>query len=153
MVSIALTMYLHSYTLSDSLKHSNQITLQFSLSFTMTMTSLTGTFSHHSVMSNSLQSHGLYNPWNSPGQNTGMGSCSHLQGSSQPRGQTHVSPLQADSLPVEPPENQKNTGVGSLSLLQQIFLTQELIWGLLHEWQIFYQLSYQEMPNQPPPPK
>ena len=32
--------------------------------------------------------------------------------------------LQADSLPSEPPGKPKNTGVGSLSLLQQIFLTQ-----------------------------
>ena len=31
-------------------------------------------------MSNSLQSHGLYSPWNSPGQNTGVGSHSLLQG-------------------------------------------------------------------------
>ena len=34
----------------------------------------------HSVMSNSLQSHGLYSSWNSPGQNTGVGSLSLLQG-------------------------------------------------------------------------
>ena len=33
-----------------------------------------------SVVSDSLWSHGLYNPWNSPGQNTGMGSLSLLQG-------------------------------------------------------------------------
>ena len=33
--------------------------------------------------------------------------------------------LQADSLPAEPPGKPKNTGVGSLSLLQGIFLTQE----------------------------
>ena len=33
-----------------------------------------------SVMSDSLQAHGLYNPWNSPGQNTGVGSLSLLQG-------------------------------------------------------------------------
>ena len=32
--------------------------------------------------------------------------------------------LQADSLPAEPPGKPKNTGVGSLSLLQQIFLMQ-----------------------------
>ena len=32
------------------------------------------------VMSNSLQPHGLYSPWNSPGQNTGVGSLSLLQG-------------------------------------------------------------------------
>ena len=34
----------------------------------------------HSVMSDSLQPHGLYNPWNSPGQNTGVGTLSLLQG-------------------------------------------------------------------------
>ena len=32
-----------------------------------------------SVVSDSLQLHGLYSPWNSPGQNTGVGSCSFLQ--------------------------------------------------------------------------
>jgi len=31
-----------------------------------------------SVVSNSLRSHGLYSPWNSPGQNTGVGSLSLL---------------------------------------------------------------------------
>ena len=31
-------------------------------------------------MSDSLQPHGLYSPWNSPGQNTGVGSLSLLQG-------------------------------------------------------------------------
>ena len=34
----------------------------------------------HSVVSDSLQHHGLYSPWNSPGQNTGVGSLSLLQG-------------------------------------------------------------------------
>ena len=33
-----------------------------------------------SVVSNSLQPHGLYSPWNSLGQNTGVGSLSLLQG-------------------------------------------------------------------------
>ena len=33
-----------------------------------------------SVMSNSLQPHGVYSPWNSPGQNTGVGSLSLFQG-------------------------------------------------------------------------
>ena len=33
----------------------------------------------HSVVSDSLRSHGLYNPWNSPGQNAGMRSLSLLQ--------------------------------------------------------------------------
>ena len=40
--------------------------------------------------------------------------------------------LQADSLPSEPPEKPKNTGVGSLSLLQGNFLTQESKGGLLY---------------------
>ena len=40
--------------------------------------------------------------------------------------------LQGDSLPAEPPRKPKNTGVGSLSLLQQIFPTQESNQGLLH---------------------
>ena len=33
-----------------------------------------------SVLSDSLQPHGLYSPWNSPGQNTGVGSLSLLWG-------------------------------------------------------------------------
>ena len=33
-----------------------------------------------SVVSDSLRPHGLYSPWNSPGQNTGVGSHSLLQG-------------------------------------------------------------------------
>jgi len=46
--------------------------------------------------------------------------------------------LQVDSLPAEPPGKPKNTGVGNLSLLQQIFLTLELNWGLLHCRQILF---------------
>ena len=45
--------------------------------------------------------------------------------------------LQADFLPSEPPGKAKNSGVGSLSLLQGIFPTQELNHGLLHCRQIF----------------
>ena len=33
-----------------------------------------------SLVSDSLQPHGVYSPWNSPGQNTGVGSLSFLQG-------------------------------------------------------------------------
>ena len=62
----------------------------------------------HSVMSNSLRPHGLWSPWNSPGQ---------------------------------------NTRVGSLSLLQGIFPSQESNWGLLHCRWILYQLSYQGRPS------
>ena len=51
-----------------------------------------------SVLSDSLQPHGQYSPWNSQMQ---------------------------------------NTGVGSLSLLQQILLTQESNWGLMHCMRFF----------------
>ena len=34
----------------------------------------------HSVVSNSLWPYGIYSPWNSPGQNTGVGGLSLLQG-------------------------------------------------------------------------
>ena len=59
-------------------------------------------------MSDSLQPHGLYSPWTSPGQ---------------------------------------DTGVGSLSLLQLIFLSQELNWGLQHCRWIIFQLRYQGSHN------
>ena len=41
----------------------------------------------------------------------------------------------------------KSIGVGSLSLLQWIFLTQESNWGLSHCRQILYQLSYTGKPS------
>ena len=57
----------------------------------------------HSIMSNSLCPHGLYSPWNSPGQNTGVGSLSFLRRNLPNPGIEPRSPtLQADSLPAEP---------------------------------------------------
>ena len=74
---------------------------------------------------------------------TGVGSLSLLQGNLPNPGIEPRSPtLQVDSLPAEPQEKPNNTGVGSLSLLQQIFLTQESNWGLLHCRQIVYQLNH-----------
>ena len=64
-------------------------------------------------------------------------------GSSQPRNRTQISCTVGFSLPAEPQGKPKNTGMGSLSLLRQIFSTQELSWGLLHCRWILYQLSYQ----------
>ena len=58
------------------------------------------------------------------------------RGSSQPRSPA----LQVDSLSAEPQGKPKNTGVGNLSFLQGIFLTQESNQDLLHFRQIFYQL-------------
>ena len=65
-------------------------------------------YSSNIFVSNSLQPNVLYSLWNSPRQ---------------------------------------NTGVGSLSLLQGIFQTQESNRGLLHCRQILYQLSYEGSPN------
>ena len=55
--------------------------------------------------------------------------------------------LQVDSLPAESQGKPKSTGLGTLSLLQRIFPTQESKQGLLHHRWILYQLSYQENPN------
>ena len=97
-------------------------------------------------MSDSLQPLGLYSPWNSPGQNTGAGSLSLLQGIFPIQrlnpGLPHCRPIlyQHQGSP-------RNTGVGSLSLLQRIFPTQESNWGLLHCRQILYQLSHKGSPR------
>ena len=48
--------------------------------------------------------------------------------------------------PSEPPGKPKNTGMGSLTLLQMIFPTQELNQGLLHCRQILYQQSQEQYP-------
>ena len=69
------------------------------------------------------------------------------RGTSPTQGSNPVSCLQADSLPSELPGKPKNTGEGSLSLLQGIFLTQELNQGLLNRRRILYQLSYQGSPE------
>ena len=77
-----------------------------------------------------------------------MGSLSLLQGNLPNSGIEPRSPaLQADSLPAEPQRKLKNTGVGSLSLLQWIFWTQESNWGLLHCRWIPDQLTYQGIPK------
>ena len=45
-----------------------------------------------SVVSDSLPPNGLYSPWNSPGQNTGVGSLSLLQGISPTQGSNPALP-------------------------------------------------------------
>ena len=100
------------------------------------------------VVSDSLLPHGLQParllcPWDSPDRYSGVGCHALLQGNLPDPGIEPRSPsLQADSLLSGPPGKPENTGVGSLSLLQGIFPTQESSWGLLHCRQILYQLSY-----------
>ena len=103
---------------------------------------------NRSVVSDSLLPHGLQParlrcPWDSPDRYTRVGCHALLQGSLPDPGIEPRSPaLQEDSLLSGPPGKPENTGVGSLSLLQGIFPTQESSWGLLHCRQILYQLSY-----------
>ena len=54
--------------------------------------------------------------------------------------------LRADSLSSEPPGKPQHIGVGSLSLLQRTFLTQESNSGLLHCRHILYKLRFQGSP-------
>ena len=60
----------------------------------------------------------------------------------KPRSRT----LQANSLPAEPQGKPQNVLVGTLALLQQVFLTQESNQDLLHCRRILYQLSYEGSP-------
>ena len=61
--------------------------------------------------------------------------------------QTLVSYIADRVLPVEPQGNPKNTGVGNLSFIQGIFLTQVLNQGFLNCRWVLYQLSYQGSPQ------
>ena len=106
-----------------------------------------------SVVPDSLQPHGLQParllcPWNSPAKNTGVSSCSLLQGIFQTQGLNpgllHWGWILYGLSHLGKP---KNTGVGSLSLLQGIFPIQESNQGLLHGRWIFYWLSYRGSPQ------
>ena len=102
----------------------------------------------HSLMSDFLRAHGLYTqsmkfsrpeywsgqPFTSPGELPDPGI--------EPSSPT----LLVDSLRPEPQGNPKDTGVGSLFLLQLIFLSQGSNRGLLHCRQILYGPSSQESP-------
>ena len=118
-------------------------------------------------MSDSLGPHGPHSPWNSPGQNTGVGSLSLLQGIFPTRefnpGLPHCRQILYQLSHKGSPRilewiaylfyslwnsPGKNTGVGSLSLLWGIFPTQELNWDLLHCRWLLYQLSYEGSPSQ-----
>ena len=81
-----------------------------------------------------------YSPWDSPGQNTGVGILSLLWGIFPTQGSNPGLPLcwqiLYQQILYQPPEKPKNTGMGSLFLLQGIFLTQDLNRGFLHGRQI-----------------
>ena len=64
------------------------------------------------------------------------------RGFSQPGDPTQVSHIAGGFFTIWPPGKPKNTGLGSLFLLQGISPTQESSWGLLNCRWILYQLSY-----------
>ena len=99
----------------------------------------------HSAVSDSLRPHGLVHG-NLQARVLEWVAFPFSWGSSQPGIEPRSPALQADSLSAEPHGKLKKTGVGSLCLLQGIFLTQESNWGLLHCRQILYQLSSQGGP-------
>ena len=102
----------------------------------------------HSVISASLQPHGIYSPWNSPGQNTGVGSPSLLQGIFPTEGLNPGLPHCRQILyHLSQKGKPKYTGVGSLCLLPRIFPTEESNWGFLQCRRILYQLSYEGSPR------
>ena len=101
----------------------------------------------HSGMSDSLRPGGLQSarllcPWEFSKQEYWRGLLCPPPGNLPNPGIKPRSPaFQADSLSTEPPGKPKNTGVGSRSLLQGIFLTQESNRGFLHCRRVLYQLS------------
>ena len=106
-----------------------------------------------SVVSDSLKPHGLEParllcPWGFSRQEYWSGLPCPPSGDLPNPGIEPRSPtLQTNSLLSEPPGKPKNTGLGSSSLFQRIFPTQESNPGLLHCRQILYQLSYQGSPE------
>ena len=78
-------------------------------------------------------------PWDSPGQNTGVGSLSLLQRIFPTQG---LNPGLLHWRQILYQLSHKGNLVGSVSLLQGIFLTQVSNKGLPHCRQILYQLSY-----------
>ena len=104
----------------------------------------------HSVVSDSLRPHGpagLLCPWGFSRQEYWNGlSCPPPGNLPNPGIKPRSPALEVDSLLSESPGKPANTEMGSLSLLQGIFLTQESKQGLLPYRQILYQLSYQGSP-------
>ena len=98
-------------------------------------------------MANSLWTYRLYSPWNSPGQNTGIGSCSFLQGIFPIQGLNPGLQHCRQILYQLSHREAQEYWSSSLSLLQQIFLTQESNQGLLNCRRILYQLSYEGGPT------
>ena len=89
----------------------------------------------------------VYSPWNSPGRTLEWVVFPFSRHLSNPGIKPRSPSFQGESLPAEPQGKPKNTGVGSLFLLQGIFPTQGSNPGLLHCRWILYQLSHKGNPR------
>ena len=97
-----------------------------------------------SIVSNSLQPNGLYSPWDSPGQNTGVGSLSLLQGIFSTQGwNPHLLHYRWIIYQLSHKGSPRILEWVAYPFSREIFPTQELNWGLLHCRWILYQLSYE----------
>ena len=95
-------------------------------------------------MSNSLGPHGLYSPRNSPGQNTGVGSHSLLQGFFPTQGSNPDFPHCKQILYQQSHKGSPRTLEWvAYSFSRGSSLPKESNQGLLHYRQFLYQLSYQ----------
>ena len=93
-----------------------------------------------SLISDFLQPCGLYSPWKSPGQKTGVGSCSLLHGIIPTQG---LSPGLLNCRQIL----YQLSHQGSPRILHGIFLTQKSNWSLLLCRWIVYLLNYQGSPS------
>ena len=91
-----------------------------------------------------FETHGLYSPWNSPGQSTGGSTFPISRGSSQPRDRTQVFCIAGGLFTIWATGEAQEYWV---SLHQKIFPTQESNWSPLYCRQILYQLSYEGSHN------
>ena len=158
-IQITLDNNIFEHRTHNFLRHSTPPCIQFHTDYRHVHRTKRHHFSHNcskplcavlscSVVSNSLRPHGLKParllcPWAFCRQDYWSGlPCPTPGDLSNPVIETRFPALQENSLLSESPGKPKNTGVGSLSLLQGIFPTQRSNWGLLHCRQILYQLSY-----------
>ena len=94
----SLSLHLYSCLVNMLINSLSQLSLSFILQL------INSCYESCSGVSGSLRPHGQYSLWNSPGENTGVGSLSVLQGIFPTQGSNPGLPaLHADSLPAEPP--------------------------------------------------
>ena len=88
-----------------------------------------------SVMSDSLWPHGLYSLWNSPGQNTGVGSAPFSRGSSQARNQTQTSCITGIFFTIWATKEAPRVNLNILPIFFSMLILKK--WGTLFQYIVF----------------